>query len=318
MALPCGAALSLAACTSLPTNQAAAFKTLAIANQTAFNGLSETEASEVQTDQLQMVAQRNKVLLQAPACFADDASTDACVLVVANLGVTDPAKGLPLQSHTKNVEKLVTGIADYASAMSDLAEAKDLGAASSAATRVTSSLKSLLNSIYPATAAVAGPALDGITFTNEQLRLERRRALMLGLATRAQIVVDGAAQALSQEAKQLRGTLVDVRLKKYSALIQQIQSDNQEAEKGKQLSEAARLQLLNAVIQAASAVSDARAMRTDFASLAKANQGVADALRDPKADLSVTSTNAQTFLGIVKNLAGSAQATPVTQAKIKT
>lgn len=305
-----GLALLMASCVSLPTSQTAAFKTIAASTQTSFAGLSDTETSELQADQFELIASRQKHLLQSPSCFAAEASTEPCVLIAANIGSNDPSAGISLQSHTAHVEKLIAAISSYASSMSDLAAAKDLASASTAASAVATSLKTLVKSMDPAVSAVVGRAIDALQFTNDQLQRERRREFLLSLATKAQPVIDGAAQALSEEATQLRGTLYAVRMNKYQALITQLQTD----EETRQLSEADRVSLLQNIAQAASNVSSARAIQTDFSPLSKAHQAVLNALKDPKIDVSESVAQAQAFLGVLQSLAAAKAAPPPKKA----
>lgn len=293
-------ASQLSGCASLPTGQATAFKSLATGSQTSFTPVSAAETDALSSDQLGQVASHQKRLMLSRSCTAADSSDAPCYLVVGDRSMSDPRQGVSLISRTPQVQKLVAAISLYAGAMSDLATAKDLDAANAATGKATASLKALVRLVNPAVGAAAGPLIDGLAFGAQQLRIQQRRRLMLTLATAAQPLVDGAATALGEEATQLRGTLVDLREKRLMDAMQAFDEDEQKAFPSPA---ADRAPLITNISRAASDLSDARAIKTDFTALSKSHRAVLNALRDPHADVTTSVTEAQAFLVVLQSVA---------------
>ena len=288
--------LALNACTSLPTTESAAFRTIATSSQAGFSSLSDTEQAAVEADQLRRVALRQGRLLQDDGCAAPLVSADPCVLVFADNGVTDPAQGIRLVSHTERLERLVGAIGDYAGAMSDLAEAKDLDAQNAAVAKVGASVKALAAMAGPQ-AAIAGPAVDAIVFAQKQAALSERRRLMLGLAEAADPAVRGAAQALGAEAGILRTTLVLFSQGRFRTAEQALR------EEAATDPPAQRQALARAELDAAADLTKVRAIRTDFSSLAKAHEDLLKRLRDPSASGADAIAQAEAFIDVLQSFA---------------
>lgn len=289
-------AAALAACTSLPTTESAAFKTIATSSQAGFATLSDTEQAAVEADQLARVAARQGHLLQGEGCGAPLAADDPCVMVFADNGETDPARGIALVSRTQRLEKLVAAIGDYAGAMSDLAEAKDLDAQNAAVGKVGASLKSLAALAGPDGAAAA-PVIDAIVFAQKQAALSQRRRLMLSLAEPAQKVIDGAVVALHAEADPLRATLVVFSQGRFRAAERALREEPAADPP------AQRLALAKAAVVAAADLTRARAIRTDFTPLAESHRDLVKRLRDPSANGADAIAQAQEFIAVLQSFA---------------
>ncbi len=290
----------LTGCASLPTEETAAFRTVAASSQTSFASLSQAETDALSNDRLAQVAAHQKGLMLANGCMAEAISEAPCFLVVGDLNATDPAQGLALMPRTKRLQDLVNAISGYADGMSDLAAAKDLQAANAATGKATASLKALVNLVDPAVGAVAGPVIDGLTIAANDLAIEHRRKLMLSIAQDAQPVIDGAAKALGAETRALRGTILTLREKRLRAAKQTFDDDEAKAHPS---AAADRAGLILAVANAAGDVSDARAIKTDFSPLSAAHAAIVTSLRDPKADVTASVAQAQAFLTVLRSLA---------------
>lgn len=299
-ALPAIVAGLLAGCAQLPTTEAAAFKTIAASSQTSFQSLSDAEVDALKTDQLNEVASHQKTLLPSDSCAAPDASEAACFVVVTDISPTATSRSLALVPRTVRVQALITAISSYAAAMSDLAAAKDLDDANTATGKAAASLKTLAKLIPGPVGAAAGPAIDGLTFGAKEMAIQHRRGVMLKIATAAQPVMVGAAKALGDEAGALRTTLVEVRGKTVMATEQALLEDNAKAPPS---SAADRLKLAQALVAATADDAAARALKTDFTALPAAHQKMIDALKDPKADVSQSMTDAQSFLTVLQSFA---------------
>lgn len=286
-------------CASLPTKETTAFNTVASASNVSFANLSTVEADALKSDQLAAVADGQKKLMLSDSCVANTSSSEPCVIIIGELAARSASQGLALVSRTKRVQKLISGIADYGAAMSDLAAAKDLQAADDAAARAATSLKTLVSAVDPPVAAVAGPVIDALVFANNQLQVAKRRKLMLTLAIAGQPVIDGAVEVMAREAVQLRATLIDLREKRLMALKQGYDDDQQR----RTLDGASRAALIQQIVLAAGDLSDARAIETDFTPLSKCHAGVVAALKNPKADVNESVQQAQAFLKVLQSLA---------------
>lgn len=289
-------ALTLAACTSLPTTESAAFRTIATASQAGFTTLSDTEQAAVEADQLRRVAARQGHLLQGEGCSAPLAADDPCVMVFADNDETNPANGIALVSRTQRLEKLVAAIGDYAEAMSDLAEAKDLDAQNAAVGKVGASLKSLAALAGPDGAAAA-PFIDAVVFAQKQAALNQRRRLMLSLAEPAQRVIDGAVKALHAEADPLRATLIVFSQGRFRTAERALREEPAADSPGQ------RLALAKAAIDAAADLTRARAIRTDFTPLAESHRAMVKRLRDPSANGADAIAQAQAFIDVLQSFA---------------
>ena len=301
-----GSASLVCACSSLPTDQTAAFHTVATAARSDFANLSDAETAAVQTDQLEKVAAGSKRLKLSPECFAAIDQTAACVIKIDD--PNEPNNDLALVSRTGHLQKLIGAIADYAGSMSDLAKAKDLADADTAATKAAGSVKKLAAMVGPVGVA-AGPVLDALVFAKKQFEVRKRRALLLRVAIAADPVVAGAASLLESETKQLRGSLVDVRQTHLVALKTQYDADR----KTPTLAPADRGVLLADLVQAANDLSQARAIKTDFSSLTKTHAQIVAILKNPKLDIAESIAQAEAFATVVQSL--SQIKGPTTQAK---
>lgn len=290
------AALALSACASLPTTESTAFRTIAQSSQAGFASLSDAEQAAVEADQLRRVSLRQGRLLQGDGCAAPLAAADPCVLVFADPDETDPAKGLPLISRTERLEKLTAAIGDYAGAMSDLAEAKDLDAQNAAVAKVGASVKALAAMAGPQ-AAIAGPAVDAIVFAQKQAALNARRRLMLDLAQAAAPAVEGAARALQAEAVPLRTTLVVFSEGRFRTAERALREEPATDPPGQ------RLALARDEVAAAADLTKARAIRTDFTPLAEAHRALVKRLRDPSASGADAIAQAQEFIAVLQSFA---------------
>ncbi|HWA62033.1 MAG TPA: hypothetical protein VG939_11705 [Caulobacteraceae bacterium] len=297
-------AAGLAGCASLPTAETSAFDTLAAAGQTSFTTLATTEEAEVQADQVARIASGRKILMLGDDCVAASASRAPCVVVAADPGATSPDQGLKLVSHTARLRALIGGVSDYASAMADLAAARDVQAADDATARAAGCLKSLAGIVDPRAGAVAAPTLDALVFANGQLQREQRRRLMLAIARPAQGVVDGAADVMGREAEQLRGTLLVYRQRRLTDLKQAYDEDRQHHT----LSEADRASLTQQIIQAAADLSAVRAIDTDFTPLRKSHAALVAVLANPRADVNESVLQAQAFAKVLQGFAALAPA----------
>lgn len=279
-------AILLFGCTTLPTNETAALKTMAEADQTAFAGLASTEFDVVKARHLAKVAAGEERLTLDSACFVSKPPAD--LTKPPDLCVTK-AGGESLVSNTRQVQKLATGIGAYAGAMSDLASATDLEAANTAAAKVATSLRALGAAAGPSGAAVGGVA-DILVIANRELQVSARRHLMFRCATTAQPIIEEAAAKLQSETAALRLVLVTARQQRLTTLMQQYSAD-----KGT-LDAAARADLVQQIVQAASDLADAQAIQIDFSPLIKAHQAVLTALKNPKFDVNQSVQQAQAFL----------------------
>jgi hypothetical protein len=298
----CALALQLAACASLPKQQTAGFKTLASGSQAGFAALSGAQADALATEQLALAAAGRKRVDLAPSCLARDSAADPCFLVVGDLAKDHPSPDIALGSQTARMEKLLGAISLYAGAMSDLAAAKDLDKAADATGKVADSLKSLVGAVYPPGAAAAGAAIEALAFGEGQLRIRQRRALMLRLAIAADPVVEGAARVLGEEATQLRGSLLDVRKTRLRHALQGLDTYNAKPAADPAKATAERAKLIADVSAAAAAVTQARAIRTDFTPLSRSHRFMLAALRDPHADLTSSISEAQAFQDALQSL----------------
>lgn len=293
-------AIQLAACASLPKAQTAGFKTLASGSEAGLAALSGAQADELAKQQLGLVAQGRRRVSPGAACFQPDRVTDPCVLVVRDPADASAGSEVALGSQTVRMQKLLQAISLYAGAMNALAEAKDLDKAADATGRATASLKSLVATVYPPGEAAAGAAMDALAFGAQQLRLRERRLLMVRIATAADPVVEKTAAVLGREAGQLRGSLLDIRKTQLRQAIEALDEAKSAADPGK--ASAARAKLIDKVSAAAAAVSQARAVRTDFTPLARSHRLMLEALRDPHADLTTGVVEAQAFQDALKTM----------------
>jgi hypothetical protein len=293
-------AVQLAACASLPKAQTAGFKTLASGSEAGLAALSGAQADELARQQLALVAQGRKRVSPAAACFQADSVTDPCVLVVRDPAGAGAGSEIALGSQTMRMQKLLEVISVYAGAMNALAEAKDLEKAADATGKATASLKSLVATVYPPGEAAAGAAMDALAFGAQQLRLRERRALMVRIAATADPVVEKTAAVLGREAGQLRGSLLDIRKTQLRQAIEALDEAKPAADPDK--ASAARAKLIDKVSAAAAAVSQARAVRTDFTPLARSHRLMLEALRDPRTDLTTGVAEAQAFQDALKTM----------------
>ncbi|MDB5479021.1 MAG: hypothetical protein JWO83_74 [Caulobacteraceae bacterium] len=288
-------AVQLAACASLPKEQAAAFKTLASGSRAGFAALSGAQAQDLADEQLALAADGRKRIDLAPACLAGDSVTGPCFLEVGNIA---------LASHTERLRALLGGVGGYAGGMSDLAAAKDLNAAAEATGKVSASLKSLVGAVYPAGAGAAGAAVDALTFGAQQLRIRQRRATMLRLGAAADPVIAGTATVLGEEATQLRGILLDVRKTRLRHAVEALDAYDAKPDADPGKAREARTRLIAQVSAAAAAVGQARAIRADFTPLSRSHRALLAALRDPRADVTTSVAEAQAFQDALKSMTG--------------
>jgi hypothetical protein len=298
-----GALALLGACASLPTAQTAGFKTLASGSEAGFAALSGTQSDALATEQLALVAQGKKTVSPGPGCYAaDSVADDPCVLVVGDRAAANPTPDIALGVQTPRMQKLLGSIGLYAKSMDDLAVAKDLDKAAEATGKAAASLKSLASTVYPGGGATAGAVIDALAFGANQLRIRHRRALLLRIATAADPVVAGAATVLGREAVQLRGSLLDVRKRKLRQAFDALDAYDEKPDAHAGKATAARTKLLADISADAAAVTQARAIRTDFTPLAHSHALMLAALRDPHADLTSGVVEAQAFQDALKTL----------------
>ncbi len=293
-----GLASLICGCASLPTDQTAAFHTVASAARSDFANLSHAETAAVQADQLARVAEGSRRLKLAPECFAATNQSAACVIKTGDPADPAPEKDLVLTSRTQHLQKLVTTIADYAGAMADLAQAKDLADADTAATKAADSVKTLAAMVGPVGVA-AGPVLDALVFARKQFEVRKRRALLLRVASAADPVVAATATLLGAETTQLRASLIEVSQTRLVGLKTQYDTDR----KTPTLSPGDRATLLADIVQSANDLTGARAIETDFSSLAKTHTEVVNILRNPKLDIGESIAQAEAFATVVQSLA---------------
>lgn len=313
----CALAIGLSACASLPTDQTAAFKTLASGSQAGFAALSGAQADALTTEQLALVASGARTVSPSEGCLGSDQGADPCVLIVSDPSTDHPVPDIVLGGQTPRMQRLLGAISLYAGSMSDLASAKDLAAAAAATGKAAAGLKSLAAVVYPAGAGAAGAAIDALAFGAEQLRVQQRRQLMLKLATEAQPVIDQSAKLLGEEATQLRGSLLDVRKTRLRHAIDALdaydsappdpaagQAGHGKPDPAKALG--ARTKLVADVVSAAAAVSEVRTIKTDFTPLSRSHDLMVRALSQPHAGANLTTSvaEAQAFEDALKSMTG--------------
>ena len=132
--------------------------------------------------------------------------------------------------------------------------------------------------------------------------------MMLRLATAADPVIDRTAVVLGEEATQLRGSLLDVRKTRLSHAKTALDSHNEKPAADADKATAQRTKLVADVAAAATAVNQARAIRTDFSPLARSHHFMLEALRDPHADVTSSVTEAQAFQDALKTMTALAPA----------
>jgi hypothetical protein len=299
-------AAQLAACASLPKEQASGFKTLATGSEKAFAALSGAQAAALANEQLALVAQGRKFVAADPGCTGPDDLTAPCVLIIKERGSPNIAIG----SQTPRLRKLLAGISLYATSMDDLAAAKDLDAAADATGKATASLKSLVAAAYPAGSPFVSAAVDGLAFGAEQLRVKQRRALMLRIATAADKVVPGAADALHDETTLLRASMLDVRKTRLRQALDALDTYNAKPAADPAKASAARAKLIAEVSVAATAVTQARAITTDFGALTRAHRLMLQALRNQHGDQTSGLRDAQAFQDALQTLTDLEPAAP--------
>lgn len=194
-----GVAALLSGCAStLPAEEATAFRTLATADKSAFDGVVDTELA-VGLERSQRLLAGGDGLVTLKSCKRDD--TVDCT-VSYNVANTE----YQLIRSAPNTRALLGAIVRYADAMAELAEAKDLDTVKSKAEGAAGAVKSLA-ALTPV-GAIAAPIIDALTFAgDQQLRGKRRRAL-LRVATAARGPIAGTVTVLTEESNALKQSVL--------------------------------------------------------------------------------------------------------------
>jgi hypothetical protein len=289
----CFLALLAGACAHLPTDQAAAFKTIASGSEKGFAALSGAQAGALANEQLARAANGKTSFDVTASCFNPDVATDPCFVVVG---------GIELGSHSERLQKLLGAVSVYASGMSDLAVAKDLDDAADATGKVKESLKSLLGSLPAPEAQGARAAVELLAFGSAQLRIEERRRTMARIAAAANPVIVGTAGVLGEETTQMRGILLDIRKTRLRHALQDLDTFNAKPPADSDEASTGRTKLMGAVSTAAAAVNQARGISTDFTPLIRSHQALLASLRNPHADITASVTEAEAFQASLQSL----------------
>jgi hypothetical protein len=306
----------LSACATLPAPEAAAFRKIAAADRVRFTAITETEREAVTGMAVRQVA-ANRGKIDYVNCATRDVGD--CRLSYRLDGLV-----IDLGQSAPNMRRLIDRISDYAAAMADLAEARDIDLAVDKAGGAASAAASL--------AAVVGvpfvkPALDAVVQLFRADLVARRRRLMLENARAAQPVIVAAAARMSAIAEPVRtniiaaagidldeaGGALETSQARATALEQRAERLRQEAARGGSQAEerldgtetrleavrAVRAAQAEAAIRAGNAVSIARRIDTDFSPLAEGHGQLVARLADPSVSLDQALGDINRFLAVL-------------------
>lgn len=275
--LVAGLALVLAACGTLPAQEAGAFRTLASADRDAFAALAQKESDVV-----------GAIALAQPDGSLERDNCDIGGAGVCELLVASPRGELRLSPTAPETRALIGALAAYGESMAELAEAKDVEAARLAAGKAGGSVKGLVV-LVPGAPAIAGPVIDGLVWVSGQGMVQKRRRALLDAADKADPAVQLAAQRMGAISARLRSNLERAAVMKLDAAWEAYQRAPDEA---------ARAAQFQAVSAAAADLNAARQIRTDYDALAQGHARLRAALAgsgDPAAAMG----ELQTFIGIL-------------------
>lgn len=272
------AALLLAACGTLPAQEAGAFRTLSAADRDAFAALAQKESDTVNA----VVLSRDDGSLERDNC--DLGGQGACELVVA---FPDGA-AFRLSPTAPETRALIGALAAYGDSMAGLAEAKDVKAAQDAAGRAGGSVKGLV-ALVPGAPAVVGPVIDGVVWAGNQGLVGKRREALRKAAAKADPAVQLAAGRMAAISARLRSNLERAAVMKLDAAWEAWQRAPDEA---------TRKTKFAAVTAAAAELNTARQVRTDYSALADGHRRLVAAL-DGQGDPAEAMGQLESFIGIL-------------------
>lgn len=316
----CAAALSLAACATLPQREATAFKSLAKADADAFGKGTATEVASL-TEAAIIQPSRNGLGIEARNCEAGLPETAKCEIRLTG----DGAPPIELVEGAPRTRKLISAIASYAASMADLAEAKDVAAAKANVDSAEKSIETLAT-LTGVGAPAAGIAKAVAAIAKGRLTEARRKAL-LEAAVAADPAIQVAARNLGKIATEIRKNILDsasVRINRYqlafdraSATGRDLQTQYDGLPKGAAGdAERQRLRVLidqeqshrvdagNGIVRTAADIRLARGMQVDFTGLATAHAALIEALRNPKVGLTPAFEGLNSFLDAVSSAKG--------------
>jgi hypothetical protein len=288
----CALAAALPGCTTtLPAEEAAAFKTIAETDRETLAALSRSE-------------------LDARVRYAQRAlrENDGRVIVDEGCGPTSEGDcrvsyrlgdaSVTLVEAVPNVRALMGGIARYGEQMSELAEATDLAEAKGKASAAGGAAKSLLALVFPG-AAVVGPIIDAALFAGNASLVTKRRRALLRTAEAADPAIIQAARTLDAVLVPLKDSIIRDASREVSDLQAAILKDqNSEAALRKRQPRkreltpwsASRIEELQQrradnlalIAEASRKLNAARAIKPDFQALPRAHGEIIKKLRNPK------------------------------------
>lgn len=308
----CALAAALPGCTTtLPAEEASAFKTIAGADRDTLAALSRSELeTRVRYAQRALRENEGRVIVD-----------DGCGPVLegdCRVSYTLGRASITLVEAVPNVRALMGGIARYGEQMSELAEATDLAEVKGKASAAGGAAKSLLAIVFPA-AAVAGPIIDAAVFVgNASLVTKRRRALLR--------TAEAADHAMIQAGKSLDAVLVPLKdsiIRDASREVSDLQAAilrDQNSEVGlrkrqprtgqltpwssRRIEELQQRRVDNLALlaEASRKLNAARAIRPDFRALPRAHAEIIKKLRNPKASTEDAMADLNQMLAMLDSL----------------